>query len=502
VLTDADAASDLSLALRHGEDWQKEADVRVSDGRVLPLLIRASTIRDGHETACGCVVICTDLRDRRQAEARIQYMAHYDWLTSLPNRVLFRERLSLALAHCASEGSAMAILCLDLDRFKAVNDTLGHAAGDQLLQLVGKRLQRAVREGDTVARIGGDEFIVIQARLRHQDQALALAERLIHDLSKPFDLNGREAQIGTCIGIALAPQHGTDPDRLLGFADLALYAAKAHGKCQSRVFTPDLDEVQRARAALEQDLRRAVNEQRLFLHFQPQYRLASGVLLGAEALLRWTDSERGVVSPGDFIPIAEESGLIHLIGAFVLRTACQQATSWPHELRVAVNVSPAQFHAGDLIGTVGRILSETGLAPERLELEITEGVLLRDTEATRATLLGLKALGVRITLDDFGTGYSSLSYLRRMPFDKIKIDRSFVANLGQDDAATALVRSIIALANGLGLETNAEGVETTFQAKLLRDEGCHEVQGFYFGRPMSANAFVDLQNNTLLARIA
>ncbi len=502
VLTDPAAADALSLALHRGEAWQKEADIRMADGRALPLLIRASTIRDSQGTSFGCVVICTDLRDRRQAEARIQYMAHYDWLTSLPNRVLFRERLSLALQHCTRDGGAFAILCMDLDRFKAVNDTLGHAAGDRLLQLVGARLQRAVREGDTVARVGGDEFIVVQLGLRHADQAVSLAGRLIQDLSQPFDLNGREAQIGTCIGIALAPSHGTDADRLLGYADLALYEAKAQGKGQLQMFTPDMDQVQRARTALEQDLRRAVTEQSLFLHFQPQYRLASGVLLGAEALLRWNDPERGAVSPNVFIPVAEESGLIHPIGLFVLHTACREAATWPNELRIAVNVSPAQFHAGDLIDTVGRVLRETGLSPERLELEITEGVLLRDTEATRATLLGLKSLGVRITLDDFGTGYSSLSYLRRMPFDKIKIDRSFVAALGQDEAATALVRSIIALANGLGLEANAEGVETKQQAKLLRDDGCHEVQGFYFGRPMSASAFTDLQNETRLAKIA
>jgi diguanylate cyclase (GGDEF)-like protein/PAS domain S-box-containing protein len=502
VLTDPVAAAELSLALRRGQAWQKEADIRMADGRALPLLIRASTIRDGQGASFGCVVICTDLSDRRKAEARIQYMAHYDWLTGLPNRVLFRERLGLAMGKCTRDGGAFALLCIDLDRFKAVNDTLGHAAGDTLLQLVGARLQRAVREGDTVARVGGDEFIVLQLGLRHADQAVALAERLIRDLSQPFDLNGREAQIGASIGIALAPLHGNDPDRLLGFADLALYDAKTRGKGQLRLFTPDMDQVQRSRTALEQDLRRAVAEQSLFLHFQPQYRLSSGVLLGAEALLRWTDPDRGVVSPSDFIPVAEECGLIHPIGQFVLQTACREAAAWPNELRIAVNVSPAQFHAGDLIETVERVLRETGLAPPRLELEITEGVLLRDTESTRATLIGLKSLGVRISLDDFGTGYSSLSYLRRMPFDKLKIDRSFVATLGQDEAATALVRSIIALANGLGLEANAEGVETKQQARLLRDEGCHEVQGFYFGRPMSASAFTDLQNETRLAKIA
>ena len=502
VLLDPAAAAEVSTALRNGDAWQNEADIRVADGRALPLLIRASTIRDGQGASCGCVVICTDLSDRRQAEARIQYMAHYDWLTGLPNRVLFRERLGLALAQALREGTAFAILCMDLDRFKAVNDTLGHAAGDRLLQLVGARLQGAVREDDTVARVGGDEFIVIQQGLRHPHQAVALAERLIRDLSQPFDLNGRDAQIGASVGIALGPLHGNDPDRLLGFADLALYEAKTHGRGQVRLFTPDMDQMLRRRTELEQDLRNAVVKQRLYLHFQPQYRLADGALLGAEALLRWTDTARGVVSPSAFIPIAEETGLIHPIGQFVLQTACREAASWPNPLRVAVNVSPAQFHAGDLIATVTRILRETGLAPGRLELEITEGVMLQDTEATRSTLLGLKALGVRITLDDFGTGYSSLSYLRRMPFDKIKIDRSFVTALGQDEAAAALVRSIIALAKGLGLETNAEGVETAQQARLLREEGCGEVQGFHFGRPMPADDFLRLQPDTVFAKSA
>ncbi len=492
-LTDPAAAAALARALREGQPWHGEADVSAAGG-LMPMLIRASAIRDRQGASFGAVVICTDLSDRRRAEARIQHMAHHDWLTGLPNRVLFRERLNDALRTAAQAGQAAecALLCIDLDRFKAVNDTLGHAAGDFLLQLVAERLRALVRAGDTVARVGGDEFTLIQCGIDNPQEAVSLAERLIHDLALPYTVCGREVQIGASVGIALAPRHGRDPDQLLGFGDAALYDAKSQGRCRVSVFTPDMAELLRERAELEDDLRVAMAEQRLTLHYQPQYALATGRLVGGEALLRWTDTRRGPVSPGEFIPVAEASGLINIIGKFVLEQACRDAAAWPHHVRVAVNVSPAQFHAGDLIETVSRVLADTGLAPHRLELEITEGVFMQDSDMTRTALVGLKGLGVRITLDDFGTGYSSLSYLRRMPFDKIKVDRSFVSALGHDPAANALVRSIIGLARGLGLETNAEGVETKAQAQLLRDEGCEEVQGYYFGRPMPVEDFVRL----------
>jgi diguanylate cyclase (GGDEF)-like protein/PAS domain S-box-containing protein len=502
VLTDPAASAALDQALREGGAWQGEADVLAGDGRIVPLLIRVSAIRDGQGASFGSVAICSDLSDRRLAEARIQHMALYDWLTGLPNRVLFRERLHAALAQAPPHGVGFAVLCLDLDRFKAVNDLLGHAVGDRLLQMVSSRLHGVVREGDTVARVGGDEFVIIQLGISHADQAAMLAERLISELAQPFDLDGREAQIGASVGIALAPLHGNDPDRLLGYADVALYDAKMQGRRQVRIFTPDMDRKLRNRTELERDLRRTVAEQRLHLNFQPQFLLPNETLVGAEALLRWNDPQRGFVPPAEFIPIAEECGLINMIGQWVLHTACLEAASWPGALRMAVNVSPAQFHTGNLIAVTQRVLHDTGIDPDRLELEITEGVLLLDTEATRATLVGLKSLGVRITLDDFGTGYSSLSYLRRMPFDKIKIDRSFVAAMGHDPAATALVRSIIGLAKGLGLEINAEGVETEAQAKLLRDEGCEEVQGFYYGRPLPAREFAKLLAPRLISPAA
>jgi len=504
MVADPKAAASLARALRDGQAWEGEADIPTPQCGIKPMLIRASAIRDGAGASFGSVVICTDLSDRRRAEARIRHMAHHDWLTGLPNRALFRARLNAALemvpkSQHASTQVSFAVLCIDLDRFKAINDTLGHAAGDALLQMVALRLQSLVREGDTVARIGGDEFTLIQLGIQEADQAVALAERLIVDLGEPYTLGGRDVRIGASVGIALAPMHGSDLDSLLSFGDVALYHAKSGGRCGYKIFAPDMNDLRRERAALEADLRRAVAEQNFHLHFQPQFDLASGRLVGAEALLRWTDPVRGVVSPAAFIPVAEESGLINSLGKWVLATACREACRWQDCVRVAVNVSPAQFHAGDLIEAVSTVLDETGLAPDRLELEITEGVFMLDSEVTRNTLMDLKALGVRITLDDFGTGYSSLSYLRRMPLDKIKVDRSFVAALGHDPAAHALVRSIIGLAKVLGFETNAEGVETQAQAHMLREEGCQEVQGYFFGRPASADEFVEFHGRRMMA---
>ncbi len=493
LLTDKAAASRLGRALRDGQAWEGEAEIPSAADGTRPMLIRVSAIRDAQGASFGSVVICTDLSDRRRAEARIQHMAHHDWLTGLPNRALFRERLDAALQNAPSgqeSGVNFAVLCIDLDRFKAINDTLGHAAGDTLLQLVAARLQSVVREGDTVARIGGDEFTLIQLGIADAEQSVALAERLIADIGQPFDLCGREVQIGASVGIVLAPLHGSDLDSLLSFGDVALYHAKSQGRCRYSLFEPDMNDMRRERAELENDLRHAVAHAQLQVQFQPQVDLSTGRVVGAEALLRWTHPARGPVPPGEFIAIAEESGLITTLGRWVLAVACEQACAWPHDTRVAVNVSPAQFHAGDLVETVRTVLAETGLAAERLELEITEGVFMLDSDLTRTTLMELKAMGVRISLDDFGTGYSSLSYLRRMPLDKIKVDRSFVSALGHDPAAHALVRSIIGLAKVLGLETNAEGVETKAQAQMLRDEGCQEVQGFYFGYPVGADMFL------------
>ncbi len=494
----------LQQALRTAEAWQGEADISVRDGAPTPMLIRASPIRDEAGGTVGSVVICTDLSQRRIDEQRILHMAHHDALTGLPNRVLFGERLDAALSAQADEAgqAGTALLCLDLDRFKDVNDTLGHAAGDALLRAVADRLLACLQPSDLVARLGGDEFVVLQATLPGGETPEVLAARLIAELSQPYIVAQRPVSVGLSVGIALAPSHTTDPGQLLRFGDMALYDAKARGRGQARLFTPELDAALRQRSELEHDLRQAVAAQVLSLHYQPQYCLADGALLGAEALLRWRDPVRGHVSPAEFIPIAEECGLITVLGAWVLRAACREAAGWAVPLSVAVNLSPVQFSTTDLVGLVGGVLAETGLAPARLELEITEGVLLGDAPHTLATLAGLKALGVRIAMDDFGTGYSSLSYLRRMPIDKLKIDQSFTRALGTDPAARSLVRSIIGIARDLGIASLAEGVETEVHAQMLREEGCVEVQGYLFGRPMAAEAFTALVGREVLAEVA
>ena len=505
LLTDASAQRWLQQALRSGGAWQGEADVCVRSGAPVPMLIRASPIRDEADGTVGSVVICTNLTRQRVAEARMRRLAHHDLLTGLANRILFGDRLNDALAHlqsgCAGQ-HGIALLCLDLDRFKEVNDLLGHAAGDSLLRAVAGRLKACLAPGDLVARLGGDEFVVLQALAPGADTPAVLAARLIADLSRPYTIEARNVSVGVSIGIALAPLHAADPGQLLRFGDMALYDAKAHGRGQARLFTPELDRALRERSDLEHDLRQAVADEALHLHYQPQYALAGETLVGAEALLRWHDPVRGHVSPASFVPIAEACGLITVLGAWVLRQACREAASWPGDLSIAVNLSPVQFRSTDLVGLVGSVLAETGLDPARLELEITEGVLLGDSPDTLATLAGLKALGVRVALDDFGIGYSSLSYLQRMPIDKLKIDQSFTRALGTDPAARALVRSIIGIARDLGIASLAEGVETEAHARLLREEGCVGVQGYFFGRPMAADAFSRLVELGALAAVA
>ncbi len=491
LISDDRTGHDLQNAMARALPWHGEADLLVRDGGAVPMLMRVSPIRDEAGGTVGSVMICTDLTQRRVDEARIRHLAHHDLLTALPNRILFGERLQIALdqMHRGAGPQGLAVLCLDLDRFKEVNDAFGHAAGDSLLRAVAERLTGCLRAGDLVARLGGDEFVILQALQPAAESALDFAARLIVEVSRPYMIEARHVSVGVSIGIALAPLHATDPGQLLRFGDMALYDAKARGRGQARVFTPELDTALRRRSDLQHDLRQAVAAGALHLHYQPQYALAGNTLIGAEALLRWNDPVRGHVSPADFIPIAEECGLITVLGAWVLREACREAAGWPEDLSVAVNLSPVQFRTTDLVGLVGGVLAATGLAPSRLELEITEGVLLGDSPDTMATLAGLKALGVRIAMDDFGTGYSSLSYLQRMPIDKLKIDQSFTRSLGTDPSARPLVRSIIGIARDLGIASLAEGVETAAHAQMLREEGCVEVQGYYFGRPMSAEAF-------------
>ncbi len=411
-----------------------------------------------------------------------------DALTGLPNRMRFHTRLNEAKSKLERNGEGFAVLAVDLDRFKNVNDTLGHPIGDALLQKVADRLQSSVRPTDTVARFGGDEFAVIQGNVSEVVGAETLARRIVDLLGRAYIVDGHLINIGASVGVAIAPADGVEPDILLKNADLALYRAKADGRDTFRFFEPEMDARMQARRSLELDLRKALAMHEFELVYQPQMNLETDQLVGCEALIRWNNPSRGLVSPVDFIPLAEEIGLIVPIGEWVIRTACHEATRWPAELSVAVNLSPAQFKSKKLVQAVASALSASGLAPSRLELEITEGVLLQENEANLATLHALRGLGLRISMDDFGTGYSSLSYLRSFPFDKIKIDRSFISGGKSQDESMAIVRAIASLGASFGMTTVAEGVETLEQMSRIRHEGCTDVQGYFISRPVSATA--------------
>jgi diguanylate cyclase (GGDEF)-like protein/PAS domain S-box-containing protein len=447
----------------------------LSDGRVIASVY--SPTSNG-----GWVATFEDVTERRMAEAQIMHMARHDALTDLPNRVLFREKMEQAL----NRGENLAVLFVDLDRFKAVNDTLGHPVGDALLCAVTQRLQMAVRGADTVARLGGDEFAIVQVGTKPAD-ASELAGRIIAELSEPFDILGHQVVIGASIGIAIAPTDGKEPDQLLRNADMALYRAKSSGRGSYHFFQPEMDAQMQARHALETDLRKAVTAGEFEMYYQPIVELAGGVITGFEALVRWNHPQRGVVTPGSFIPVAEEIGLIGALGDWVLKQACRDAATWPEGLTVAVNLSAVQFRNPSLALSIVSALSASGLDASRLVLEITETVLLQDDRAILDTLHQIRALGARISMDDFGTGYSSLSYLRSFPFDKIKIDRSFIQELGRKDDCIAIIRAVTRLGENLGMVTIAEGVETNEQLEILRAEGCTQVQGYLFSPPRPAS---------------
>lgn len=425
--------------------------------------------------------------ERERLSEKLVWMAAFDPLTRLPNRSMFTERLDEALER--SRGLAqVAVHMVDLDLFKEVNDTHGHAAGDAVLREIATRLQLELRRGDLVARLGGDEFAVIQPIVQGEEQAAILAERLVETLARPIDLDGRPTRLGGSVGFALSDPASDDAESMLRRADVALYRAKADGRNRFAAFRPEMDAALIERTSLGLDLRRAIEQDELRLVFQPLVDLADGRLLGAESLLRWRHPQRGEVSPAQFIPIAEEIGLIPRIGSFVLREACRIATGWPG-LRVAVNVSPLQLRSDEFLETLDLALAESGLAPDLLELEITEGVLMENAEATIGLLHRIRAVGVRLAIDDFGTGYSSLGQLHRFRFDKIKLDRLFIARLDVDEQAVAMVRAVVGLTRALGVRLNAEGIETELQAAILRAEGVAEGQGWLFGRPLERAAF-------------
>jgi diguanylate cyclase (GGDEF)-like protein len=438
----------------------------------------------------GWLATYEEITERLEIQAKIAHLAHHDALTDLPNRVLFHEKLEQALAH-ARRGRGLALHCLDLDQFKAVNDTLGHPVGDELLRAVAERLRQETRDTDTVARLGGDEFAIIQAPIEKPTDATTFAGRLNELLDAPFEIAGHQIVIGTSIGIAFAPQDGADPDQLLKCADLALYRAKQDGRGIYRLFHAEMDAQMQARRLLELDLRLALRTEQFEMFYQPLVDLHAGVVDGCEALLRWRHPERGLIAPDQFIPLAEEIGLIVPLGEWVLRQACGAMASWPGAMRVAVNLSPAQFKSRNLVAAVAEALRESGLPADRLELEITETVMLNDTDATLETLHQLQALGVCIAMDDFGTGYSSLSYLRRFPFDRIKIDQSFVRDMCSKQDCGAIIRAVTGLSNELGMATTAEGVETREQLDALTKAGCSEVQGYLFSRPVPADSIPD-----------
>jgi diguanylate cyclase (GGDEF)-like protein/PAS domain S-box-containing protein len=446
-------------------------------------------------TFCGRpaqLVAIMDVTAKRQAEARIAHMAHHDTLTGLPNRVLLHERLDEALLRVRRYKETLAVLYLDLDRFKNVNDTLGHPAGDKLLVAVAERLRTCLRISDMAARFGGDEFAVLQLRLAGPHEAGTLADRIVTLLSEPYDIDGQVIEIGASVGIALAPIDGETSEQLLRNADIALFRAKDDGRRTFRFFEPGMAASLRNHRTLERDLRNALGAGEFEVYFQPLVTLETGGICGFEALLRWHHPQRGMVAPAQFIPIAEETGLIVSIGEWVLRQACAEAVRWPNDLKVAVNLSPVQFKKGNLPQVVVATLESTGLPAARLELEITESVILEESKTNLAALHSLRALGVGIAMDDFGIGYSSLSYLRAFPFDKIKIDQSFISELGESGDCRAIMRAITNLGSSLGIPTLAEGVETETQFERLREAGCTEMQGYLFRRPVPASEIAGL----------
>jgi diguanylate cyclase (GGDEF)-like protein len=434
----------------------------------------------------GWVATYEDVTERRRVEARIAYMAHHDALTDLPNRTLLAERIEHAFGRAFRFGEVFSVLYLDLDRFKSVNDTLGHPIGDKLLKAVAERLRSCTRDTDLVARMGGDEFAVLQIGPENARDTEQLAQRIREVVSAPYEIDGHNVVVGTSIGIALAPSDGVSTDQLLKNADLALYRAKAGGRGAHCFFEARMGEELQTRRLIELDLRRALTAGEFDVYYQPLVNLSDGAITGYEALLRWQHPERGFISPAEFIPIAEEIGLIVPIGEWVLRQACTQASKWRHDVKIAVNLSAVQLRSRDLVQVVMLALANSGLAPTRLELEITESVFLADNDLTLSILHDLRSFGVRIAMDDFGTGYSSLSYLRSFPFDKIKLDRSFVRDLGVKPDSFAIVQSIAALGTSLGMTTIAEGIETPEQMEQVKAAGFAEGQGYLFGRPQPA----------------
>ncbi|WP_246785112.1 EAL domain-containing protein [Bradyrhizobium sp. S69] len=488
--SDSAAKAKISALGQLPKDTTSSRVDEFADGRFI--LVTRKPMADG-----GWLATHEDITERRRAEAEIVHLARHDGLTGLANRAEFNARLEEASARLKRNGGAVTVMMLDLDKFKAVNDTRGHLAGDQLLVEVGRRLQSEIRETDVLARLGGDEFAIIQEGVPDQRAgATALALRIISAITRPFDLSGHETCVGISIGLALGSVHGNESEQLLKCADLALYDAKANGRNDFRVFQDEMLKAADLQKLAESELRDAIAREEFELHYQPVISVETRTLCGAEALVRWRHPTRGLVPPDQFIPLAESTGLIVQLGEWVLRQACKDASSWPAHVKLAVNISAVQFRRGNLFDTILRILLETGLPPDRLELEITETALLDNQEAHLATIRRLKSLGISMALDDFGTGYSAVNYLTIFPFDKIKIDKSFTQGVLNRRDCKAVIASTLALAQGLGTVTTAEGIETEEQFEYLRKAGVDIAQGYLFGRPVPLSQ-LDLRDAAL-----
>ncbi len=489
VVDDRVAAQELLAEMAGGERVpDRELLYRAKDGEVIPVVISGAAMHGPAGDIQGLVCLAHDISERRKAEEDIRRLAYFDPLTALPNRSLFQIRLGQTIATGRRMGGVSGLLILDLDRFKDVNDTLGHVLGDQLLKAVTERLKESIRPSDFLARVGGDEFAVIIAPPCDRRSIAGRARTFLELLASPFSIDGKEIFISTSIGITLFPEDGEDGEALLRHVDMALYDAKAKGRNAFSFFSEEMNRSARARRTLEESLRRALLDDEFFLEYQPQIDLQSGAIFGVEALLRWRHPEQGLIPPSRFIPVAEEMGLIRQLGDWVLRSACLQCREWIEAgcrpVSVAVNVSGYQFNHPDFVDKVERILAETGLEPQLLELELTESTLMEGKNDTVMTLVDLKARGVTLAIDDFGTGYSSLSYLKHFPIDRLKIDRAFVRDIATDAGGRAIVEAVVAMGHSLGLRVLAEGVEEETERAFLKERGCDEVQGYLFGRPM------------------
>jgi len=466
------------------------------DGTEAAIEDSAAPIHDRRGHVTGAVMVFRDVSIARALSLKMAHLAQHDSLTDLPNRLLLNDRLNQALALAHRNDQRLALLFLDLDRFKSINDSLGHAIGDRLLQSVAERLVTCVRSSDTVSRQGGDEFVILLPQVTQPADAVVAAQKILLALSTPYRIDRQDLQLAASIGIVIYPEDGTEADTLLKHADLAMYRAKESGRNTYRFFEPDMNGYAADRQSLESGLHRAIDRHEFVLHYQPMVSLASGEFTGVEALIRWHHPQRGLVSPAQFVPIAEESGFIAAIGRWVLHEACRQSREWRAAglppMRIAINISAVELRDKGFVANVGGMLEQHGLLPRDLELELTETFLMRDSNSTAAVLQSLSDLGVRIALDDFGTGYSSLSHLKRFPIDTLKVDQSFVRNLAADADDASIVSAVIGMGKGLRIRVVAEGVETREQLAFLRRQGCPEGQGYYFSRPVSAREFGQL----------